>query len=151
MIAQILTILNIIFGATFMLCYSYQVVFIVISLIKKPKKYPRTEKRFKYACLISARNEENVIDQICDSLRSQDYPSELIDVYVIADNCTDGTARVAREKGAQVIERFNREKVGKGYALTELFSHIDRTVGFDAYDGYLIFDADNIEVTINEP
>ena len=144
MITQILSILNILFGIAFILCYAYQVVFIVISLIKKPRKYADTDKRFKYAILIAARNEENVIDQLCDSIKAQDYPAELIKTYVIADNCTDATAAVAREHGAEAIERHDTSLVGKGYAISALFDHIRDSVGFDAYDGYLIVDADNI-------
>ena len=141
---QILSIINVFFGVAFMLCYAYQVVFIVISLIKKPKKYADTDKRFKYAVLVCARDEENVIDQLCDCIKAQDYPEELIDVYVVADNCTDNMKDVAREHGAIVYERFNDKKIGKGYALSELLSHINEAVGFDAYDGYLVVDADNI-------
>ena len=144
MITNILNIINIVFSAVFILCYSYQLVFMVISLLKKPKTYPETDERFRYAVLISARNEENVIDQLIGSVKEQDYPSELIDIYVIADNCTDNTARVARECGAYVYERHNTELVGKGYALSTLLDHIRDTVGFDAYDGYFVFDADNI-------
>ena len=127
-----------------MLCYAYQVVFIVISLIKKPRSYKETENLHKYAFLISARNEENVIDQLCDCIRAQDYPEELIDIYVVADNCTDDTKGVARDHGAIVYERFNKQFVGKGYALSELLNYINDTVGFDAYEGYFVVDADNI-------
>ena len=144
MMTQILNILNIIFGIAFLLCYAYQVVFIVISLIKKPRKYADTNEKFRYALLIAARNEEGVIDQLIESIKAQDYPAELIDIYVIADNCTDATAAVARDHGAIVIERFNTELVGKGYAISALFDHIKDSVGFDAYDGYLVVDADNI-------
>ncbi len=127
-----------------MLCYSYQVVFIIISLIKKPRKRAEAGTEHKYAFIISARNEENVISQLCDSIRAQDYPKELVGIYVVADNCTDKTADIAREHGAEVFERFNTSLVGKGYALEELFGYIKDTVGFDAYDGYIIVDADNI-------
>jgi len=144
MISSILNIVNIVFGALFMICYAYQVVYLVISWFKKPKKYPETAERYKYAFIISARNEENVISQLCNSIKGQNYPEELIEIYVVADNCTDSTADVARKHGAHVYERHNTTLVGKGYALTELFEHIDRTVGFDAFDGYIIVDADNI-------
>ncbi len=144
MIGHILSILNIIFGVLFMLCYAYQVVFIIISLVKKPKKFPETDKMGRYAFIISARNEENVIPQLLDSINAQSYPEELIKTYVVADNCTDNTAGTARKCGAEVYVRENRELVGKGYALTELFSHIEKTAGFDAFDGYIIVDADNI-------
>ncbi len=144
MINFIFGMANIIFGALFMLCYAYQVVFIVISFFKKVKKYPETDKLGKYAFIISARNEENVIDQLCDSIMAQDYPEELLEIYVVADNCTDKTASVACAHGARVYERHDLEKVGKGYALGELFEHIGTTVGFDAFDGYIVVDADNI-------
>ncbi len=144
MISQILSIINIIFGAVFILCYSYQLIFILISFIKKPTKYPVTEKMHRYAFIISARNEESVIAQLCDSIKCQNYPGELIEIYVAADNCTDRTAEVAREHGAIAYERFNEELRGKGYALSELFGYINDTVGFDFYDGYIIVDADNI-------
>ncbi len=144
MINQILSILNIIFGILFMICYAYQVVFIVISLIKKPKRYTETDVLHRYAFIISARNEANVISQLCDSILAQEYPPELIDIHVVADNCTDSTAFVAREHGACVYERTNTEFIGKGYALGELFEHIKSTVGFDRYDGYIVVDADNI-------
>ncbi len=75
----------------------------------------------RFAVLVAARNEEAVIGQLIESIQMQDYPSELVDVYVVADNCDDSTASVAREKGAFVYERFNKVHVGKGYA----FSHMD--------------------------
>ncbi len=127
-----------------MLCYAYQVVYIIISLIKKPRVRKEAKVLHKYAFIISARNEENVIAQLCDSIWAQNYPRELMSIYVVADNCTDSTAKVARERGACVLERFNDKLVGKGYALEELFSHIKDTVGFDCFDGYIIVDADNI-------
>lgn len=144
MISSILNIVNIVCGALFLICYSYQVVFLVISWFKKPKKYPKTDKRYKYAFIISARNEENVISQLCNSIKGQNYPAELIETYVVADNCTDNTADIARKCGANVYERHNLSLVGKGYALSALFEHIEGAVGFDAFDGYIIVDADNI-------
>ena len=89
--------------------------------------------------LIAARNEEAVISELIDSINAQDYPSGLIDIYVAADNCTDGTAKMARCHGAQVFERFDTQHVGKGYALDFLLSHIPHE-----YDAYLVLDADNV-------
>ena len=76
---------------------------------------------------MAARNESSVIGEWIQTLKQQDYPSELLDVFVIADNCTDNTAEVARQAGAIVYERFNKVQVGKGYALDYLFHHILRT------------------------
>ena len=139
-----MNIINLCFSALFMLCYAYQVVFIIISLFKKPKKYEATDQKKKYAFVISARNEEAVIGQLCTCIKNQDYPAENLGIYIVADNCNDNTAKVAREHGATVYERHNEELIGKGYALTELFEHIKKTVGYDAYDAYIIIDADNI-------
>lgn len=128
----------------FIICYSYQFFYIIYGIIKKPKTYPITKQENKYAVLIPARNEEKVIGQLIESIKNQDYPAELVDVYVLADNCTDATALVAGNAGAIVYERFDKDKVGKGYALEFLFHKIQENYGLDAYDGYLFFDADNL-------
>lgn len=139
----ILTMINWFISIFFFLCYTYQIFYIVVALIKKPKKF-ETQKLNKYAVLISARNEENVIVHLIDSIKAQDYPSDLIDIHIIADNCTDRTATVSKNAGAIVYERFNKEKVGKGYALDFLFEQIFSIYGKEYYDGYFIFDADNL-------
>ena len=74
----------------------------------------------------------------------QNYPSELIDVFVIADNCTDDTARVAREAGAIVFPRSNDKEVGKGYALDYGFQCIRERYADKGYEAYFVFDADNV-------
>ena len=74
----------------------------------------------------------------------KDYPADYISVFVVADNCTDRTARVAEEAGATVYTRFNREQVGKGYALNYLLQRIDEDLGLDRFDAFLVFDADNL-------
>ena len=89
-----------------------------------------------------AHNEEAVVSELVKNLRSLDYPDELYDIFVVADNCTDKTAEVARAAGANVHERFNKEEVGKGYAMGWMF---DRVEQMDRkYDAFLIFDADNL-------
>jgi cellulose synthase/poly-beta-1,6-N-acetylglucosamine synthase-like glycosyltransferase len=94
--------------------------------------------------MICARNEEAVVGQLIDTIWAQDYPRELIDVYVIADNCTDNTAGIAREGGAHVVERQNKEKIGKGYALECLIDNITKGGAEWKYDGYIVIDADNL-------
>ncbi len=130
---------NIITIVIFLICYAYQFFYIPIVLLKKDKKLS-DGKRNRIAVLIAARNEEKVIGNLIDSINNQDYPKELIDIYVCADNCTDNTYDVAAEHGAIVFQRFNTAQVGKGYVLNFLLSRID----WRKYDGYLVLDADNV-------
>ncbi len=140
---QAVTAINFIIGALFTVCFAYQVFYYLVALVKKEKPHgPETLHRF--AVLISARNEENVIGHLLESIAAQDYPAELIRTFVIADNCTDDTAGRARAAGAQVWERFNRQRIGKGYALAELIQHIWDEFGAEYFDGYFVFDADNL-------
>ncbi|MCI8464647.1 MAG: glycosyltransferase family 2 protein [Lachnospiraceae bacterium] len=125
------------------LSYFYQMIYVFIRWFLKPENVQEATPR-RYAVAISARNESAVIGELLESIRKQNYPSELLDVYVVADNCTDNTAQVARKHRAVVFERFDRVQVGKGYALNYLFSQIETMMGIEAYDGYLVFDADNV-------
>lgn len=129
--------------------YFYQFFYILVALFGKGKntklKDYTPKKLHRFAFIIAARNESSVIAELIKSIKAQDYPSELIDVIVVADNCTDNTAEIARSNGAIVYERFNNMLVGKGYALDYVFNKIAEDCGdYTAYDGYFIFDADNI-------
>ena len=127
----------------FTICYTYQLYYVFVVLTRKPKQLV-AKKNHKFAVVISARNERAVIGQLIHSIKVQNYPSELIDVFVIADNCTDNTADVAREAGATVFPRFNSEQVGKGYALDYGFNVILSQYADRGYEAYFVFDADNV-------
>ncbi len=135
--------LNWIISIIFTLCYAYQFFYIFVGLLKKPKVFTALVQH-KFAVIISARNERDVIGQLIESIKNQNYPSELIDIFVIADNCTDDTAEVARDAGAIVYERFNKQLVGKGYALDWLFKIIKSEHSDKNYEAYIVFDADNL-------
>ncbi len=141
---QWLNILNIITSIILTLCFFYQFIYILMAIFKKPKKFKDVTPSHKYAIMISARNEQNVIGFLIDSIKANDYPQELIDIYVVADNCTDSTAELSRSKGAIVHERFDTKLLGKGYALDFLLNKIDEDRGIEYYDGYFVFDADNL-------
>lgn len=126
----------------FIICYSYQVLYLIIPLFKINKLKNINDKPNRYAILIAARNEEKVIGNLLDSIKSQTYDKNYYDVYVGADNCTDDTALVAKNKGAIVFERFNNLKIGKGYVLNFLLRNIKKSG--KKYDAYIVFDADNI-------
>lgn len=130
-------------GILFLLFYAYQLLYIPVALAPRKKK-PSSPLLRRYAILISARNEEAVIAQLLDSISQQDYPADLVVPFVVADNCTDATARVARDAGAVVYERFDKQHVGKGYALNFLLRQIRDAWGDEYFDGYFVFDADNL-------
>ena len=131
-------------GLVFTFCYTYQFFYIFVAMVRRPRRYKPSPETRRYAAVIAARNEEKVIASLIASIRAQSYPSELIDIFVVADNCTDKTAAVARECGATVFERYCKVRVGKGYALEFLFERIAASRGLRFYDAYLVFDADNV-------
>lgn len=108
------------------------------------RKFKPAKNMHKYAIVIAARNEQSVIGNLLDSIKQQDYPGELLTVFVVADNCTDKTAEVARSHGAICYERFDNEHKTKGFALQYLFDCIERDYGTKSFEGYFIFDADNL-------
>lgn len=136
--------INLTTGFFLTMCYAYQTFYILYALVIKPKKFPEVAQTRRYAVMISARNEAQVIGQLIQSIRENDYPAALVDIHVVADNCTDDTAAICRQAGAYVVERFNQHQKGKGYALNYLYAQIIATKGCDYYDGYFVFDADNL-------
>ena len=95
----------------------YNIAISVCSLIKFKEKPLLFNKTHKFMAIIPAHNEEKVVRNLIESLKEQNYPKELLDIYVIADNCTDKTAEIARDAGAIVYERNDPEHKTKGYAM----------------------------------
>ena len=120
----------------------YQLMVSLCSLVKLKDKPLLVNKDHRFMAIIPAHNEEAVIANLIESLKKQTYNKDLYDIYVIADNCTDNTAKVAKEAGAIVYERFDTVNKTKGYALNWFLS---QKIKEDApYDAFFIFDADNI-------
>jgi len=108
------------------------------SIPRRVKQAPINPLRFAVA--ITANDEADVIADTIRTIRDADYPSELLEVFVAADHCTDATAQLAREAGAKVFERFTGEREGKGPSLSWLFQRIfEQTNDIQAV---AIFDAD---------
>ena len=120
----------------------YQIGISLCSLIKLKDKPLLKKKNHKFMAIIPAHNEEDVIVNLVESLKNQNYFKELLDIYVIADNCTDRTADLARDAGAIVYERFDSERKTKGYAMQWFLAQkIEENADYDAF---CVFDADNI-------
>lgn len=94
----------------------------------------------RFAILIPAHDEASVIERLLRSLQAQSHPRDRFDVYVVADNCTDATAEIARRSGAIVHERHDPLLRAKGHALRWLF---ERVRAHGTYDAYVVFDADS--------
>ncbi|HEY3425964.1 MAG TPA: glycosyltransferase family 2 protein [Negativicutes bacterium] len=107
---------------------------------KKETKIMTPKKSF--AIIVAAHNEEQVIGQLIENLHVLQYPSELYDIFVVADNCKDRTPQVARAAKAIVYERFNLKQRGKGYAMEWMFTKLFQLER--KYDGVIVFDADNL-------
>ncbi len=120
----------------------YQLIISLCSLIKVKEKPLVEDKEHRFMMIIPAHNEEKVVGNLVESLQNLDYNKDLYDIYVIADNCTDSTAQIAKDKGVIVYERFDEKNKTKGFALQWF---LKQKIDEDApYDAFCIFDADNI-------
>lgn len=119
----------------------YYFILAVFGMWHKREKI-NIDPKHKFAVMVCAHNEEAVIGPLVENLKILDYPTELYDIFVVADNCKDSTAKIAAEAGAQVYERFNQQEIGKGYAMGWMF---DKIFAMEKqYDAVVIFDADNL-------
>ena len=144
MFNEFLADLNFIVGFILFLCYSYQIFYTIVPFSLKPKRHKQPIKMNRIAIFIAARNEESVIGELLKSIENQDYDKKYLQTIVIADNCTDKTAEIARSFGATVFERFNKEKIGKGYALDYAIDSLQKENKWKEIDGVIVLDADNL-------
>jgi cellulose synthase/poly-beta-1,6-N-acetylglucosamine synthase-like glycosyltransferase len=106
---------------------------------------PHATAQATFALLIPAHNEEVILGTLLENLAQLTYPKEKYKVYVIADNCTDKTAELARQHaGVRAYERFSQEKRGKGYALNWMWQQLAESQ--QVYDAYVVLDADSVVI-----
>ncbi len=123
----------------------YQMIIGLFGFGKKTKDYADHDPESRFLVLVPAHNEERVISDIVRNLQEMDYPKELYDFYVIADNCTDGTADAVRAAGGRVIETHKDSEdapTGKPIALRKALEALGDYQ--NRYDLMMIFDADNL-------
>jgi len=128
------------------LCLALSLVFfwstfvVLIGLIKPAKRHPKTDRKLKFVALVCARNEESVIKLPVKSVLMSKYPADCREVIVLADNCSDRTAAIAREAGATVWEKTIPSH-GKGDVLEWGIAKLrQERPGTEAI---AVFDADN--------
>ena len=127
-----------------MIIIVYQLYISVFGFKRVSKDYQEHEPALKYLVLVPAHNEEAVISGIVENLQSMDYPKELYDFYILADNCDDRTAEMARAMGARVLETHKEAldaPTGKPIVLQKALKSLE---GYGKkYDLVMFFDADN--------
>ena len=138
-----IVIFNMIVWLFFTLAYFYQFVYLIRVAARGMVKLPPAKKLHRYAFFISAHNEEPVIGNLVRSILAQDYPRELMDVFVVCDACTDNTHEEAERAGAIVWDRNDLARRGKSWAMDYGFDRILNEYG-DKYEGFFVFDADNL-------
>lgn len=116
---------------------------LLAGLRQQPAPPPRGGRRHRFALVTAAHNEEAVIAPHVENLLRLDYPRDLYQVFIIADNCTDRTAAIARAAGATVLERRDDSRRGKGHALDWFFRWFLPGAG-RRFDAVCLFDADNL-------
>ena len=120
----------------------YNIIIAFCALIRLKEKPLKVDKKHKFMLIIPAHNEEKVIKNLIESLNNLDYPKELYDIFVIEDNCTDNTGKIARELGCKVYTRVDSKRKTKGYALNWFLAKVLEEKL--EYDAFAVFDADNV-------
>ena len=111
--------------------------FLALVAVFSRKAFAGVPDDYSFLILVPAHNEETGITATLESLSSLEKPGRA-QVVVIADNCTDKTAQLARQAGVQVLERFDEINRGKGFALEWAMS----TLNLGEFDAVAIIDAD---------
>ncbi|MGD0765941.1 MAG: glycosyltransferase family 2 protein [Dehalococcoidia bacterium] len=119
---------------------AYILLLVFAGATVRGKRPAPAQRKRRFAVVVPAHNEEAGIARTLDSLLRLSYPRPSFDVHVIADNCDDRTADVARRYTSFVHERVDETARGKGQALRWLF---DRLPG-DGYDAFAVVDADSV-------
>ncbi len=117
----------------------YQLSLACVYLFLRKKRTWREIPTHSFVILIPAHDESLGLKSALENCLAVDYPRELFSVIVIADNCTDDTAQIARDCGVTCYERFDAEKRGKGEALEWA---IPQVLADGHADAVLILDAD---------
>jgi cellulose synthase/poly-beta-1,6-N-acetylglucosamine synthase-like glycosyltransferase len=111
-----------------------------LAALPPSRRKPKSERPpARVGVLVPAHNEEQDLGRTLGLIRAQLLPNDR--VLVVADNCTDHTAQIARASGCESFERVDLERRGKGHALA---AGLERMMSHEAPDVVVFFDADSV-------
>lgn len=128
--------------AIWMLFVIYQLILVLCSTLPY-RKASNTSEPFRFHLIIPAHNEEQLLEEVLSRLTKLEYDQTLYNIVVVADNCVDSTAAIAKRCNVRCLERFDDERKGKGYALAWALKILLSEYN-DARHAYVIMDADSI-------
>jgi 1,2-diacylglycerol 3-beta-glucosyltransferase len=140
--AWLLSTVTLVIAGGLVVLAAYLLVLTLAALVARRSGPPPGPGERRFAILVPAHDEEAVLGRLLGSLSAIDYPRERFDVCVVADNCQDRTAEIARSLGARVYERFSENDRAKGFALRWLLERL-RDDG-RTYDAFVVLDADTV-------
>ncbi len=140
---QVLSVINQVIIGVVSFAFAVQIIYLFLFFVPA-RKIPPAKQKHKFAFVMSAHNEEDIIAISLKNLRNMHYPKELYRIIVIADNCTDKTAEIARKLGAIVIEHneTDKKKCNVGYAFRYAMPIILEQ--YPDIEAFIRLDADNI-------
>ena len=141
---NVLTTINNVLLGIISVAFIWQILYILLCWLPY-KSFKKSRKKYKFAVIICARNEEKVIADTIECIKKQNYPQDKFDVFVFAHNCTDGTAKAATKAGAKVYVVTDNDPA-HARAAYALKGGLDQLLAEypDTYDAFIRFDADGV-------
>ena len=139
--------MNMVIGLVVGIAFMFQIIYLFLFWLPV-KRYPEAKEKHKAGIIVCARNEKDVIGRLIKNLQNLNYPKDKYGIIVMADNCSDDTAEIARSFDGEVaVKVFERQEPDKkkhnvGWALNHLFMQMGNDI--DNYEFFVRFDADAI-------
>lgn len=118
----------------------YNSLLVIVNFVYENNHKSSHSPDTKFAIIVPAHNEEIFLPRLMGSLSCQNYPKELFEIVVVADNCSDRTTEVISGFNPTILERNDNENIGKGFAIKYAIDHL----AIDNYDAFFIIDADSV-------
>ena len=129
----------------FVILFSIYYLIYLVYGFKKEETLKKANKNTKFAVIIPARNESNVISGILNCLKNQTYSKDDFDVYVVIESKDDPSFNIVKKHGFNVVVRGDIEnRKTKGFAIEDCLNYLKNNNKYNTFDSFIIFDADNL-------